>query len=90
MDTIILGILRDTDSCDYDILKLSSKKGNAELDINDAPDCNAFRKMEKETLITTYWGGENSGARRQYYSITEIGSENYTANVIEWTRLTVY
>ena len=60
------------------------------LDITDAPDFGTFRKMEKETLITIYWGGENSGARRKYYSITEISSNNYTANVIEWTRSPLY
>ena len=41
---------------------------------------------EKE-LITSYWGDENSGARRRYYSITEKGKNFYKENQADWQRI---
>ena len=88
-ETIILGILKDTDSYGYDILKKILEKGNGLIDIKDATIYTAFKRMEKEMLITTYWGDEDSGARRKYYSITEIGRDYYTAKVEEWKEINI-
>ena len=40
--------------------------------------------MENDGLITTYWGEENTGARRKYYHITERGKEYYQQKIKEW------
>ena len=45
--------------------------------------------MEKDELITSYWGDEFDGARRKYYSITENGREYYRNKVKEWKDLNV-
>ena len=88
-ETIILGILKNADSYGYDILKTILEKGKGKLDIKDATIYTAFKRMEKEALITTYWGDEDSGARRKYYSITDIGREYYAAKVTEWTEINI-
>ena len=46
----------------------------------------ALRELEEE-LITSYWGDENSGARRRYYSITEKGKSFYKENQADWQRI---
>jgi len=88
-ETIILGILKDADSYGYDILKRILEKGKGLIDIKDATIYTAFKRMEKEALITTYWGDEDAGARRKYYSITEIGRDYYTAKVEEWKEINI-
>ena len=46
----------------------------------------AFRRLESAQLIRSYWGDENSGARRRYYAITELGRETYHQNRTDWEK----
>ena len=88
-ETIILALLKDKDSYGYEILKTILEKGNGLIDIKDATIYTAFKRMEKEQLISTYWGDEDEGARRKYYSITEKGREFYKTKVDEWKEINV-
>ena len=88
-ETIILAILKDKDSYGYEILKTILEKGKGLIDIKDATIYTAFKRMEKEELISTYWGDEDEGARRKYYSITEKGKEYYFSKVTEWKEINV-
>jgi DNA-binding PadR family transcriptional regulator len=45
----------------------------------------SFRRLEKEKLITSYWGDESQGGRRKYYRITELGVKKYKINKEEWS-----
>ena len=86
-DTIILGILREKNSYGYEIMKNIIKRGNGLVDIKDATIYTAFKRMEKEELITSYWGDEDDGARRKYYSVTSKGRELYLQKVKEWKEI---
>ncbi|MEG0035025.1 MAG: PadR family transcriptional regulator [Oscillospiraceae bacterium] len=88
-ETIILRLLKDRDSYGYEILKTILEEGEGLLDIKDATIYTAFKRMEKEELITTYWGGEDNGARRKYYSITEKGKDYYYTKAAEWKEINV-
>lgn len=88
-ETIILAMLKEKDSYGYEILKTILDKGNGLIDIKDATIYTAFKRMEKDDLITSYWGDEFDGARRKYYSITENGREYYRNKVKEWKDLNV-
>lgn len=88
-ETIILAMLKDKDSYGYEILKTILEKGDGVLDIKDATIYTAFKRMEKEELITTYWGDEDNGARRKYYSITDKGKEYYLEKAGDWKKLNV-
>ena len=88
-ETIILAILKDRDSYGYEILKTILDKGNGLLDIKDATIYTAFKRMEKDELITTYWGDGDEGARRKYYSITEKGKDYYYSKVKEWKEINI-
>ena len=88
-ETIILAILKDKDSYGYEILKTILEKGNGVLDIKDATIYTAFKRMEKEQLITTYWGDEDNGARRKYYSITAEGKDYYHEKSREWKEINI-
>jgi DNA-binding PadR family transcriptional regulator len=89
-ETIILAILKDKDSYGYEILKTILDKGNGLIDIRDATIYTAFKRMEKDELISTYWGGEGEGgARRKYYSISDKGKNYYLAKVREWKEINI-
>lgn len=83
-ETIILNILRRGDSYGYEITKFIKERSNSKFDIKDATIYTAFRRMEQEGYITTYWGDGVGGARRRYYSITPLGNKEYLARVKEW------
>jgi DNA-binding PadR family transcriptional regulator len=65
------------------------ERGNGLVDIKDATIYTAFKRMEKEELITSYWGGGDDGARRKYYSITPKGRKLYSLKVKEWKEINI-
>ena len=83
-DTIILNELIKGDSYGYAINKVIKEKTNNLYELKEATLYSAFRRLEKAGLITSYWGNEGIGARRRYYSITEMGRQIYEQNKLDW------
>jgi DNA-binding PadR family transcriptional regulator len=85
-DTIILASLKEQDSYGYLINKEIMAKTDSQIELKDATLYSAFRRLEKDGLVSTYWGDEEVGARRRYYSITDKGREVYEQNKAEWLK----
>ncbi len=85
-DTIILAQLLQKDSYGYEINKNIQLATNGEFELKEATLYTAFRRLEKSGYILSYWGDENTGARRRYYSITPLGRQLYHENVTDWQR----
>jgi DNA-binding PadR family transcriptional regulator len=85
-DTIILGHLIDHDSYGYEINKAIQEKTNNEYELKEATLYTAFRRLEQAGYISSYWGDENTGARRRYYSITNLGREVYKQSREDWNK----
>lgn len=85
-DTIILAQLLKGDSYGYIINKTLQEKTDGAFELKEATLYTTFRRLEQAGLIKSYWGDEATGARRRYYSITEIGREVYQENVRDWHR----
>ncbi|MBR2801241.1 MAG: helix-turn-helix transcriptional regulator [Erysipelotrichaceae bacterium] len=85
-DTIILRFLREKDSYGYEINKRIREVTDGLYELNEATLYTAFRRLEKSQLISSYWGNENSGARRRYYSITAAGRAAYEEDLQEWEK----
>jgi len=83
-ETIILNILSRGDSYGYEISKRIHESSEGLIDIKDATIYTALSRMEKDELITTYWGEGVGGARRRYYSITRAGKDKYKELADEW------
>lgn len=88
-ETIILAILMEKDSYGYEIMKTIIERGKGLIDIKDATIYTAFKRMEKDKWIESYWGNEESGARRKYYKITPEGRATYIQKVNEWKEITI-
>ncbi len=83
-DAIILNILLEGDSYGYKISRsIIEKTGNA-MDIKNATIYLAFKRMEKDGLITSYWNNNPDVARRRYYKITDLGRKYLEAKRKEW------
>ncbi len=85
-DTIILAQLYNKDSYGYKINKAIQNATNGEFELKEATLYTSFRRLETAGFIVSYWGDENTGARRRYYSITEQGKRLYEENVADWQR----
>jgi len=83
-ETIILAHLLEQDSYGYQINKDILEKTNNLYELKEATLYSAFRRLEQEGLIQSYWGDEGSGARRRYYGITEDGRAAYVKQKKEW------
>ena len=83
-DTIILAQLLGGDSYGYKINRAIQEKTGGQYELKEATLYTAFRRLEQMGYITSYWGDENTGARRRYYSITQAGVEHYYRMVAEW------
>lgn len=86
-DTIILAQLAKGDSYGYQINKSINEISENAFELKEATLYTSFRRLEEKELITSYWGDENSGARRRYYSITEKGRNFYLENSQDWERI---
>lgn len=83
-DTIILAHLLKGDSYGYEINKSIMEKTDNKYELKEATLYTAFRRLEQAGCITSYWGDETTGARRRYYSITDIGRRVYENNKRDW------
>ena len=83
-DTIILARLMLEDSYGYEINKSILLKTSNKYELKEATLYTAFRRLEQQGLIVSYWGDEQTGARRRYYKITNLGRETYAGLVSDW------
>jgi len=83
-DTIILAQLLKKDSYGYEINKTVRILSGQQYELKEATLYSAFRRLEETGLIRSYWGGEVSGARRRYYTITEEGRREYFRQCSMW------
>lgn len=83
-DTIILAHLTREDSYGYKINKDIQIKTDSKYELKEATLYTAFRRLEENGYISSYWGNENTGARRRYYTITAEGKDAYIRMKKEW------
>ena len=83
-DTIILAALMSEDSYGYRISRMISKQTDGLFEMKEATLYTAFKRLEEQGYISSYWGEEGTGARRRYYAITSTGREAYRRLMNEW------
>lgn len=72
-DTIILARLLRGDSYGYEINKVISTLSSGRFELKEATLYTAFKRLEEQGYIASYWGNSGAGARRRYYTITPSG-----------------
>lgn len=83
-DTIILGLLQDSDKYGYEITKLVFEQSDHEYELKEATMYSSLKRLENDLHITSYWGDETHGGRRKYYHITKSGRDVYKINKKNW------
>ena len=83
-DAIILAHLLECDSYGYEINKSILEQTDHRYELKEATLYTAFRRLEDAGYIASYWGNENIGARRKYYTLTQAGREAFVAQQNAW------
>ena len=80
LELCILALLHNGDCYGYDVSEYLSKH----VDISDGTVYPILRKLKSDGLVTTYLSEDSGGPPRKYYSITQLGRDEYVRNRDEW------
>ncbi len=83
IDTFVLSALMDGTKYGNEIRRFISQKTNNLYVPNEQSLYSAYHRLEDMECIKGYWG-DNIGAQRKYYTITERGRQQYELNKREW------
>lgn len=83
-DTILLKCLSGGDSYGYQMVKEIARLSGGALQLKEPTLYTAFRRLTQDGLIDSYWGDEQSGARRRYYRLTDKGRERLHTDQQAW------
>ncbi len=83
IDTFVLSALSEGTKYGNEIRKFISKKTGDLYVPNEQSLYSAYHRLEDMECIKGTWG-ENVGATRKYYTITEKGRQLYEVNRREW------
>ena len=83
-DAIILARLLKSDSYGYEINKIISTLSAGRFELKEATLYTAFKRLEDQGFIASYWGDSGASARRRYYTITPAGREASHRLLLEW------
>lgn len=83
-DAVILARLQRGDSYGYEISKTIVSLSAGRFELKEATLYTAFKRLEEQGFITSYWGDSGAGARRRYYSITPAGQTASLRLRAEW------
>ena len=86
-NVILLNVLKQGDNYVYGIIKQVKEASNGEMELNEATLYTIFKRLEKDGIISSYWGDESQGGRRKYYRLTEIGHESMRLAFESWSRV---
>lgn len=86
-DTLILACLFSHDSYGYEINKTVTANSGGSFNFKEATLYTSFRRLEENGYIKSYWGGEETGARRRYYTISEEGKTIFQENKENWNQI---
>ena len=83
-DTLIMRQLAAADGYGYGISRTLAEKSGGMVQLKEATLYTAFRRMEENGYIRSYWGDEDTGARRRYYSLTDPGRSKLEEDISVW------
>ncbi len=84
LSTIILMTLSETDKYGYEIIDDVLKKTNGQMSIKQPSLYSSLKRMEEQSLISSYWRDSEIGGKRHYYHLTDLGKkhlEKWQANI---------
>lgn len=80
LELCVLSLLKKKDCYGYEISDYLSRH----INISEGTVYPILRKLKADGLVTTYLQEESGGPPRKYYSLTELGAEEYANDRAEY------
>lgn len=87
IDILLLSLIAKKDTYGYEIVKDLKESSQELYSMSEGTLYPALKRLEKKEWIESYWGESNTGGRRKYYKITQIGKQELEVKVSEWQRI---
>ena len=84
-DTMVLYLLLQEPSYGYELAKRIKETSSGIYTMKETTLYAVFQRLEKNGLVTSFYGDETGGKRRTYYQITEEGRTYYKEKCDEWS-----
>lgn len=81
LELCVLALLSRADSYGYDIASRLSEA----IDMGEGTIYPLMRRMQKDSLVSTYFVESSSGPPRKYYALTEHGRQSLNSQRTAWT-----
>jgi PadR family transcriptional regulator, regulatory protein PadR len=81
---LVLAILSEEDSYGYAILKRVRDLSGGELEWTDGMLYPVLHRLERSGLIESRWENAESGRKRKYYRITDVGRKQLEDERRQW------
>lgn len=76
ISNIILMCLKEKDKYGYEIIEEVLSKTNGKISIKQPSLYSNLKRMEEQSLISSYWRDSEIGGRRHYYHLTDLGKKH--------------
>lgn len=76
LSTIILMCLTENDKYGYEIIDDVLNKTNGKMSIKQPSLYSSLKRMEEQSLISSYWRDSEIGGKRHYYHLTDLGKKH--------------
>lgn len=84
VDLMLLSLLSRGASYAYELAQQITEVAGDAYTIKQTTLYSAVKRLETQSLVTSYPGTSESGKPRTYYRITPAGSEHLTQKIAEW------
>ena len=81
---LVLAILSEGESYGYAIIKRVDELSGGELQWTDGMLYPVLHRLERNGHVKATWGKSETGRRRKYYRLTDLGSEELAAQRQQW------
>jgi DNA-binding PadR family transcriptional regulator len=81
---LVLAILSEGESYGYAILKRVSELSGGELQWTDGMLYPLLHRLERNGYVEATWGSSETGRRRKYYRLTDLGLEELATHQRQW------
>lgn len=81
---IILSILEQKESYGYEIIQRVKELSGGKVEWGDGTLYPVLHKLEKKGLLASVWKTADSGRKRKYYRISEVGRQELATEKENW------
>ena len=81
---LVLSILREAESYGYAIRKRVAELSGGELEWTDGMLYPVLHRLERNGFVEAKWGSSETGRRRKYYRLTDLGVEELERQQRQW------